>query len=172
MAKQSPKTDTQVALFPSESKTIYLHVVKDGAPAALGLAEIFDPIAYEELLAVTYVSSPAFFFRTARDFKRVVLILGIDDNDWLQNFSHNNPQALKEMLLPGDRLQWWKSLEPEIRDRIRDEHINIRYGKINVLIHSKLYLLRGPTGNRLVLGSANFTQSALSGTRQFEELLV
>jgi hypothetical protein len=160
--KRTGTAYNQVDLF--EIGTRYLHVLQDGDPADLSLQAIFDHTAFQELKAVTFVSSTGFFFDIAKDFKRVELVIGIQEGNVLDSFGL--------ALDPEREAKEWNQLTPEIRQRILDGSIAVRRGKPNVLIHSKIFLLSGTGGTRVVLGSANLTESAFKGKHQFEEVLI
>ncbi len=161
------KTDyVQTSLF---SKTYdFLNIVRDGQKVKMRVAQIFNPEDYEELYAVTFISSPEFFFKTAKSFSKVRLILGIEDSERLDQFG----SCLKKWLDPEEQAGFWKSINEEIREKIRKRSIVVRFPRPNYPIHSKFYLLKGPDKSRVVIGSANFTRTAFQDSNQFEELLI
>ena len=144
-------------LFPIK----YLNIVYKGKEFSGKWEDIFCSSDYEEFSGITYVSSPGFFFEFAKNFKRVELIIGIDKGGPALKFD------------PIEGAVFFQKLDIEIKKRVTSGNINIRYAK-DKAIHSKLYLLKGPDGRvgRVIIGSANFTQSALHENRQFEELIV
>jgi hypothetical protein len=159
----------QESLFKDETR--HLHIVKDNEPVELSIDELFDSSVYDELHAITYVSSASFFFKTVKGFKKIVLIIGTEDSQHLENFEINI-DFFQKTFSPEGQVEFWKSLDDHTKERVRGEHISIRYAKEKTIIHTKLYILHGPKGNRVIVGSANFTKSAFSNTRQFEDILV
>lgn len=145
-----------------------LNVVKDGARVEVGFEELFCPAAYRELYAVTYVSSPAFFFSVAERFDVVRLIMGIEDREKLEPFG----DCLKHWLEPGKQVELWNSISEAAREKIVNGDIVVRFPRPGSPVHSKLYLLKGPGGTRVAVGSANFTRAAFCEGSQYEELLV
>jgi hypothetical protein len=65
----------------------FLNIIKDCQKIKLTVDQIFDSTIFDELYAVTFVSSPSFFFETTKGFKQVRLILGIEDNEKLEPFA-------------------------------------------------------------------------------------
>lgn len=156
----------QTSLF--SDRVLFLNIVKDGRRVNMSFAEIFDPARYESLYAVTFVSSPAFFFETAKKFRKVRLVLGIEDYEELEPFG----DYLKAWLDPERKTHFWKLIDEETREKILKGDISVRFPHPSYPVHSKFYLLEGLEGKRVVVGSANFTSAALRGRKQFEELLV
>ncbi len=126
------------------------------------------PSVYDELLAVTYVASPRFFFNTTKKFKSISLILGIEDGDVASPFT----SGLESFLDIEKRINFIKSLPQAAQESICSNQYQIRYAKQGFSVHSKFYLLRGQKGNRIILGSANFTENAFQSKKQFEEIVV
>lgn len=121
-------------------------------------------------MATTFVSS-TFFFKTTKGFDKVTLILGISDGEQQEKFDQKL-WNLQDRLLPKKKIEWWNSLDKDTREAIRKQKIKVRYGKIDVAVHSKIYLLQGKAGTRVVVGSANLTSRAFGNKTQFEELLI
>lgn len=140
----------------------YCQIVWNGKLTDRTFLSFFEPKLYDRLIAVTYVSSPRFFFRVTDGFKYVTLILGIPDGNVAKQFDFLNPAA---------PLTFWNELSDSQRGRVRDGSIEVRYAPKGHAIHSKIYLLSGPAGRRVMTGSANLTQHAIQGA-QFEEMLV
>jgi len=160
----------QLPLLEQATEQPFLHIVKDGTPVTLSLTQLFDASTYTHLDAITYVSSPKLFCKVASGFQQVQLILGIDDNDILKGFQ----QSITAMFDLKSTMEFWASLSEDTRDRIKSDHIRLRYGKLGVVIHTKLYLLSNTeTGKtRVILGSANFSERALHGEKQYEDIIV
>ena len=140
----------------------YCQVVYNGQLSERTLISFFEPDTYDRLIAVTYVSSARFFFRVTDGFKHVTLILGIPDGNVAKQFDFLNPD------IP---LTFWNELTDVQRARICEGSIEVRYARKGHAIHSKVYLMSGPAGRRVMIGSANLTQHALQGT-QFEEMMI
>ena len=140
----------------------YCQIVWNGRLTDRTFLSFFEPEVYDRLIAVTYVSSPRFFFRVTDGFKHVTLILGIPDGNVAKQFDFLNPNA---------PLTFWNDLSDAQRGRVCDSSIEVRYAPKGHAIHSKIYLLSGPAGRRVMMGSANLTQHAIQGA-QFEEVLV
>nr|WP_295974228.1 phospholipase D family protein [uncultured Bacillus sp.] len=70
------------------------------------------------------------------------------------------------------RIELFQSLPEDIQELLKQERYQIRYSKKYNPIHSKLYLMDGLKDTRVMVGSANFTDTAFSQRKQFEELLV
>ncbi len=119
---------------------------------------------FEELRAVTFVSSPKAFFDLTKNFKKVILIIGIEDNDILNN--------LDKQINPDSTADFFKQLDKDTLEKIAKSEIEIRYARIGQMIHSKIFILSKGNRKRVMVGSANLTGSALSNKKQFEELIV
>lgn len=140
----------------------YCRILWNGAVTERGFLSFFEPEAYDRLVAVTYISSPRFFFRITEGFRLVVLVLGIPDGDVARQFDFLNPNTT---------LKFWNELTDSQRQRVHDGSIEARYAPKGHAIHSKIYLLNGPNKRRVMMGSANLTQHATQGS-QFEEVVV
>ena len=163
---------SQLSLFEQEKSTPkkapFLHIILNGEVKSMSLEELFDSETYTELKAVSFVASPQFFFKTAKHFKSVELILGIEDGHVAGNFA----EGLENLLDIESRARYVQSLPKDIQKEIQSNRFQIRYSKKGTPIHSKIYLLTGVNGNRIIIGSANFTETALGNQKQYEELLV
>lgn len=136
----------------SGSVNKYCQIVWNGNLTDRPFLSFFEPELYDRIVAVTYVSSPRFFFRVTDGFKHVTLILGIPDGNVAKQFDFLNPTA---------PLTFWNDLTDAQRSRVRDSSIEVRYAPKGHAIHSKIYLLSGPAGRRVMTGSANLTQHAI-----------
>lgn len=161
----------QLSLFeeqPIDADIRFLHVVKDLQSIQMSIGELFNSTIYDELLAVTYVASPKFFFNTTKKFKKIGLILGIEDGDFAGPFA----LGLETFLDAEKRINFINSLPQATQESICSNQFQIRYAKTGFSVHSKFYLLKGQQTNRIILGSANFTETAFQSKRQFEEVIV
>lgn len=165
----------QQSFFDLESTdtTRYLHIIKDGQVVDLGLSEIFPTEVYDELVAVSYVSSARFFSKVVKGFVSVQFVLGIPDAEFLNNFARN----IQKFIDIRQRITFWNELEESIKEEIQQKRITLRFttfGTPPISIHSKIYLLRNQKTDkyRVIIGSANFTQKAFASKNQFEELMI
>ncbi|RNF38865.1 phospholipase D family protein [Planococcus salinus] len=162
----------QLNLFEEEKvkseKTTYLQVILNGEVRTMSLEELFDAENYTELKAVSFVASHHFFFKTTKRFQSVQLILGIEDGHVAGNFT----EGLQGLLDIEKRISYFQSLPKDVQREIQNNRFQIRYSKKGTPIHSKIYLLSGTHSNRVIIGSANFTEAALGNQKQYEELLV
>lgn len=151
-------------LFSILDKIEFLQVLYNDKSEEFNFDRIFDHNSFDEISIITFVSSPRFFFEKVKPFKKVTLILGIEDNTSISRF-YFDPVAQNE---------FYKDADDETISNIKNGNLKIYFSPLNTSIHSKLYILKNSsTGStRIVLGSANFTENALSGKRQFEEILV
>jgi hypothetical protein len=127
---------------------------------------IFEELieGFDEFRAITFVSSPKAFFNFAKNFKKTILIIGIEDNDILKNFVHQ--------INPDSNIDFFKDLDMDTLEKISRADIEVRYASLGKMIHSKIFIFKGKQVQRLMIGSANLTESALSNKKQFEELIV
>jgi hypothetical protein len=158
--------DTDIDLF-SEPPVPYLQVVYDGESRDFTMQELFDADRFQELQAVSFVASPAYFFKHTQKFEKISLILGIEENKVLDSFT----AGLEKITQSQKGIDFWNDLDPDIQQQVADGKYEIRYANRGTPIHSKFYLLKGDKGSRVMIGSANFSHRAFEG-KQFEELLV
>jgi len=160
----------QISLFTTdvEKKTNYLHIVRDGKVMDIPFSQLFDASKYNSMRAISFVASPKFFFEMTKDFEDVQLIIGIEDGNVAGSFA----TGLEELLAIEKRIQTFESFSEDIQSKLLQDRYQIRYSKKNDPIHSKIYLLEGVNETRVMIGSANFTQTAFSERKQYEELLV
>lgn len=151
-------------LFSTLDKIKFVQAIHNDTPVDFDFKKIFDPDAFDELSIATFVSSPGFFFERIKPFKNVTLILGIEDNESISRFYFD----------PVVQNEFYKDADDETISRIKNGQLKIFFSPLNTSIHSKIYILKNSsTGStRAVLGSANFTENALSGRRQFEEIII
>lgn len=139
-------------------------VIYEGNPYAL-----FDGDEFDQMFAVTYVSSPKSFVKVAHRFDRVEFILGTPDS----SFS-TGVDALIKTVNPENAIAFWNGLTRSLQEKVAQGKVKVRYPQANVAIHSKIYMLKKSTtkASRLMIGSANLTDTAFTERPQFEELLV
>ena len=145
-------------------------VVINGKCEDISWTELFDASKFDTIKCATYVSSGAFFEKSISDFSNVTIIIGIEKGDVKRAFDES---IRARMYGEGDKL--FGNLSKECKERIIKKSFNIRYSLSNSIIHSKFYLLSNSlTGkNRVIMGSANLTESAFSNNiKQYEDVLV
>ncbi len=150
----------------------FLHVLHNGKKINFEFDKIFDANLFDTVSIATYVSSLSFFLKKTKNFKYINLILGIEDNTVLLPFWFD-PQAKNDFFKDINNLD--NELIDKIIPRLGTE-IKIFFTNLGTAIHSKIYLLENSlnpdTHVRVAIGSANFTDTAFSNKRQFEELLI
>jgi hypothetical protein len=144
-----------------DNKARYLNIILNDEVFEGNFKDLLQ--GFRELRCITFVSSPKAFFDFSKGFEKIILILGIEDNNAVERFSIVNPDTTEEFL---------NDLDKSTIESIKEQKIEIRYSPINTTIHSKIFLLRNKNQRRLMIGSANLTQNALSNNSQFEEILV
>lgn len=165
-------TDSQLDFLSVSNKEEenYLYILLNGEPCKINYPELFDSSYFDSIFAVTYVSSSSFFSKVVKDYKNVEVILGIDNSDVAAAFAKGTSDILN---IKG--AEFFKDLDDNIKEKVVENTVSIRYANIGVLIHSKIYLLSNATNGakRVILGSANLTESAFNlGIRQYEDILV
>lgn len=153
-----------------KGKESTLFIVLNGEQANLSIEEIFDSHRFKKFMAISYVSSPRFFAKVVKGFEEVEFILGIDSAEQAINF--NSVYSL--LIDVNKRIDFIKEFDAELQTRVSEDKVKIRYCNTNLPIHTKLYLLENPdTGNtRVIIGSANLTERAFSGEKQYENIAI
>lgn len=165
--------DNQLSLFEKSTNEenidiTFLNIIKDNEVIQMSIKELFDTSLYSELKAVSFVASPKFFFSTTKDFKKITLILGIEDGSVANSFT----TGIAPLFDVSERINLFNSLSDDVKENIRSNNYSIRYPHQGNPIHSKIYLLQGAEATRVIVGSANFTETAFNNRKQFEEILV
>lgn len=145
-------------------------VFKDGKFVNMDWHEIFDTERFDELRAVTYVSSASFFSSAVRGFKKAVVIIGIEDSEFKSAFSESVKSRLND-----EGTKFFEALPDEDKNKVVTKQIDIRYSDIRYLIHSKIYLLSNSITKekRTVIGSANLTAAAMGkDIKHYEDIVV
>lgn len=122
---------------------------------------LFRPVDYDTIHIVTFVSSPKFFFDSIKEYKKAILILGIEDSENVSKFT----------LDPIAKSEFFQKLDTQTLEKISKGDIEIRYTPAGTTIHSKIYIQKSMDSSFVLVGSANFSQNALRGTNQYEELI-
>jgi len=144
----------------------YLHILHNDKPFKAEPFSLFDSKGsnFTELKVVTYVSSPDFFFDKVKRFKKVIAILGEEES--ARDFYTIDPASEERFIHSAEA-------DPHVLEALASGRIELKYMKAGERIHSKIYILSDEDGNsRVMVGSANFTNSAFSNHRQYEELIV
>lgn len=145
-------------------------IVINGECKNIDWKELFDGNKYDLLDCVTYVSSADFFFKATNGFDRIRMIIGIDKEDVRRAIAENIRVSTN-----NEGVTFFEKLSEKNKQRLIDKQIEVRYSKADCVIHSKIYLLsNSETGdNRVIIGSANFTNTAFEcKINQFEEVMV
>lgn len=148
----------------------YLHIVRNGISDKQSYADLFDSKKFDTLLAVTYVSSPAFFSKIIKGYEKVEIIIGIDNAELNRAFANSTLD-----LLTSKGADFFKDLDDSIKEKVVNSTVQVRYADIGTLIHSKIYLLSNTKNGdkRVIIGSANLSESAFSNDiKQYEDVLV
>jgi len=152
----------------TEKNFSYLNIIHNGVEKKMSLEELFDCSVFTDLKAITFVASPNFFFKVTKEFQSVKLVLGIEDGQVAGSFV----KGMENIFNISERIAFFQNLPEEIKKQILDNQFQIRFSKKGTPIHSKIYILEGNGHTRVMVGSANFTETALGNQKQFEELLV
>jgi NgoFVII restriction endonuclease len=162
--------------FPDHSNKInFLNIVKDNQVVNLTLDKIFDSTLYDELYAISYVTSPRFFSRVVKDFKKIQFVLGIPDGAILNDFA----DRVLDFFDSKKRVGFWNDLDVVAKEKISKNNFEIRYPTLSsenaISVHSKIYLLKdsqNAANNRVIIGSANLTENAFIKKGQYEEIMI
>ncbi len=143
MAKPKVK---QLSLFPADElklKTVYIDKPK-----------LFDELfsGYQQMKAVSYAASPITVLSIFEkfDFDQMQLLVG--ENIGIKHYKgelQNKDLATLQKLM----------------NLVRKEKLNIYFPK-NKTIHSKFYILSRPGEHRVIVGSANFSETARKASKQ------
>jgi len=122
-------------------KVRYLNIILNNRIYEGKIDELFD--GFDEFWAITFVSSPKFFFDFVlkHKFQRVKLLIGIEDNDINDKFNLINPEP---------QYEFFKSLPDEVTEKIKNDEIQIRYSKLGITTHSKLFILKNRNNHALL----------------------
>ncbi len=145
-------------------------VVMNGKCEDISWRELFDTKLFDTLKCVTYVSSGTFFEKAVSEFTNVTIVIGIEKGDVKRAFDESIRARMQ-----GEGEKLFSDLSDSGKNRIIDKSLSVKYSLSNTIIHSKIYLLSNSvTGkNRVIIGSANLTESAFSNNvQQYEDVLV
>lgn len=150
----------------------------------LEVEELFDTNAYEECLAVTYSVTPSFTSRYLSDFSRVEVVIGIPEpRSWMamEELSERQRRTAGSLDQLGssaniakveERVRYLDSFEDDLKRRFISRAWCLWYS-VDQPIHSKMVLLRGDAGTRVMLGSPNLSYQAYDvSCPQYESLII
>ena len=147
----------------------HLLCVVNGEERQLPVSEIFDAERYDSLTAVTYSASPEFISRYLSGFRKLDIIVGIQEtgvqvraSQAIAAFAAND--AFSQAIADGITLKpldFYRELSEEAQNRFADRDYRVEVSTVSS-IHAKIYLLENnSTGeNRLIYGSANLSLQA------------
>ena len=145
-------------------------VIVDGKCQDVSWGELFDSRVFDTLQCVTYVSSGSFYEKAAGKFDTVKIIIGIEKGEVQRAFGESIRAKLN---CDGEKI--FSKLPDNAKQKIINKKLELRYSVTGTIIHSKFYLLSDTkTGkNRVIVGSANLTESAFSNNiSQYEDVMV
>lgn len=154
-------SDIQVNLFNAVQKKHYLNVIYNDEN--IDDFDLFSQGNFNEIWACTYASSFKFLFEKLQNFDKAKIIIGEEDN--ARKFYNFSVELSSKFI---DEVSDFY----DIAEKISQNKIEFRYADTYKPIHSKIYLLFGSDKNITAMGSANFSDTAFSNTRQFEELVI
>lgn len=138
----------------------YLQCVLNDEVVDKSGVELLDSKKYDTLDIVTFVSSPKFLFKNIKGYKKVRFILGIRDGD----------NAASYILDPNLKNEFFKDVPEEVLEKIKTGDVEIRFVAANETMHSKIYIQSNKEESMAIIGSANFSQTAFTGNKQYEEI--
>lgn len=126
----------------------------------LSWEELFD--WYDNLYAITYSSGIDFICKLLKKFDKAEIIFGFDEV-----ISYNLQEVMAYQLKTVERLREKASKSKlDLLSRIDDGSLRLLVAR-KQLSHEKIYLLEGRDGRkRVVMGSANMSNSAFSGIQR------
>lgn len=126
----------------------------------LSWEELFD--GYDILYAITYSSGTDFVCKLLKKFERAEIIFGFDEV-----ISYSLQEIMAYQLKTVERLRDRSSKNKlDLLTRIDDGSLRLLVAR-KQLSHEKIYLLEAKDGRkRVVMGSANMSHSAFSGTQR------
>lgn len=142
------------------------------------ISDIFDSEKYDVFKGVTFSIDQNFVEKHLSNFKEVTVVVGIQDSSVQERGLSPEQKQIQQMiennkvLSLGLPIKMFENFSRRVQDQILDNKYQLRI-PLSKTIHTKLYLLKNSvTGdNRLVIGSANLSNQAFSGTTPQLELL-
>lgn len=142
------------------------------------ISDIFDSERYDIFKGVTFSIDQNFVEKHLSNFKEVTVVVGIQDSSVQERGLSPEQKQIQQMiennkvLSLGLPIKMFENFSREVQDQILENKYQLRI-PLSKTIHTKLYLLENSaTGdNRLIIGSANLSNQAFSGTTPQLELL-
>ncbi|WP_044917005.1 hypothetical protein [Butyrivibrio sp. WCE2006] len=155
--------------FVTTNDNLYLFNIDDHVSELADFFDIFNDERYREFRAISYVASPEFFCTHTNHFCEVETIIGINDSETCSTISKG---IMQNWEFSG--IDFFNSCDDEMKEKIANDRVKLRFCKTGVTAHSKIYLLHGVSDgvdNYLtIIGSCNMTNNGFGiGARQFED---
>ena len=150
------------------SRNLNVFDMDKGEFVTLDVNSLFDASKYHSMKAVTYVASPALLEKYVSKFDFAEIIIGIDDSETCESIAKG---IIKNFSVNG--LEFFEESSQEMKNRIVEDTLKLRFGKNGVVIHSKIYLLEGEDEFLVIMGSSNLTKNAFGiGKKQYEDVFI
>ena len=144
----------------------------------LEIATIFDSEKYDIFKGVTFSIDQKFAEKYLSNFKETTVVVGIQDSDVQERGLSLEQKQIKQLvdntkvLSSGLPIKIFENFSRSIQNRILEDSYQLRI-PLSKTIHTKMYLLKNSESGdtRLIIGSANLSNQALSNTTPQLELL-
>lgn len=159
-----------------EDKRESLHICKNNKRVDMSIEEIFDHNKYDSIWAVTYSISTTFLNKYIKDFNKVEIIVGINEDKVQKStnlFAKNLKAQIKEVL-KSTSIKTYQGLDMDMKRKLEEKSFEVKV-PFGASIHSKFYLLenRESSQNRIILGSCNLSEMAFQKTTsQYENIII
>ena len=152
--KRTPAANSPSFFDTSETlRIVQAHFVEQ---RDIAFDELF--VGYSRLKVLTYSNSFSIINRVAELIDDVEIIFGREDIlSRMEQYLHFQELLLTELVQSVKGHDF-------VRDKIIREQLRL-FVVQGLISHEKLYLLDGPSGTRVITGSANFSERAFSGTQ-------
>ncbi len=153
-----------------------LHICKDNKKVDMTIEEIFNHEKYDSILAVTYSISTTFLNKYIKEFNKVEIIVGINE-DKVQHSANLFAKKLKAQIkevLKNTSIKTYQGLDMDMKRKLEEKSFEVKV-PFGASIHSKFYLLenRESGHNRIILGSCNLSEMAFQKTTsQYENIII
>lgn len=155
-----------------------IHIIHNDEESNMSIKDIFDPLEYPQLIAVTGHVSPEFLNKYLTNFVKLEIVLGNRPNNrHFTSIENVTKDALPTAMLNTankEPIKLFQHLSSQLQLTALAGVLKIEIAPTQV-IHSRFYLLSNPvTGNtRVVLGSVDLTEPSFnSNANRFEEVFV
>ncbi|MDD6919168.1 phospholipase D family protein, partial [Anaerococcus sp.] len=165
-----------LAIDLTENKRESLHICKDNKKVDMSIEEIFDHEKYDSILAVTYSISTTFLNKYIKDFDKVEIVVGINEDKVQQSanlFAKKLKAQIKEVL-KNTSIKTYQGLDMDMKRKLAEKSFEVKI-PFGASIHSKFYLLENRENghNRVILGSCNLSEMAFQKTTsQYENIII